>query len=150
MAQEAEGGVMVLDLARHRPLLDVTGLLSQPNGHWQKGVLAGDKEAFRYTFLLLRQPFHLVTVPPGSTGFERRGEGAFERNGVAQFFGGYETPVFFRQMMMNDPAACGTVAHPDLAKRPHAWTYCARTHSEWPSGIDVSASTSSSSYTDRT
>jgi hypothetical protein len=72
-------------------------------------------------------------LPPGHTGKPVKGTGAFQRNGVVQFFSDDTSaqsarPVFIHQMTMKDPEAFANVAVPNPDRRSHAWSYCARLH----------------------
>jgi hypothetical protein len=63
-AQETEAGQMVLDLRRHRALVNMGRRMYEDRAFFHR-VFNGDKDIFRFVFLLTHTPFHYVDRVPG-------------------------------------------------------------------------------------
>lgn len=67
LAQEAETGQIVLNLRKHGALIEFAKVLMEHD--FFRTVFYGDKDLFRYVFLLMEEPFYFVPHYPGLSVF---------------------------------------------------------------------------------
>ena len=75
IVQESETGQVALNLRRHRGLLNLGRKLFEDDA-FVKQIVYGDKDIFRFMFLLTRVPFYFVPELVGNAVFHRYGQGA--------------------------------------------------------------------------
>ena len=75
IVQESETGQVALNLRRHRGLLNLGRKLYEDD-EFMRQIVYGDKDIFRFMFLLTRMPFFFVPELIGNAVYHRYGQGA--------------------------------------------------------------------------
>ncbi len=80
IAQEAEAGQVALNLTRHATLLEMGRRMIEDELFYKK-IFNGDKDIFRFIFLIMGEPFHFVSRFPGYSTNLNKG-----RDCITQYF----------------------------------------------------------------
>ena len=129
-AQEAETGQIVLNLTRHRGLLRLALHMIQDQAFFRR-IFNGDKDIFRFVFLITGVPFHFNEQLPGVSVTEN-----MKRDCIVHFHcekpissgSGYDQPpLFFHQLKQRDPKSFNRFLLPPVHARKHA-SYCVSTN----------------------
>eukprot|EP01032_Pedospumella_encystans_P009120 gene9120-10767_t len=122
-AQEAETGQIVLNLTRHRGLLRLALHMIQDQAFFRR-IFNGDKDIFRFVFLITGVPFHFNDQLPGVSVTE-----SMKKDCIVHFHSEQSTssgsdydepPLFFHQLKQRDPKSFSRYLLPPI-----------HTHAEW-------------------
>eukprot|EP01032_Pedospumella_encystans_P009910 gene9910-11626_t len=144
-AQEAETGQIVLDLTRHRGLLRLALHMIQDQAFFRR-IFNGDKDIFRFVFLITSVPFHFNEQLPGVSVTKSMKKDCivhYHREQSTSSGSGYdEPPLFFHQLKQRDPKSFNRFLLPPVYARKHA-SYCVSTNKhitgEYHQGLELHA-----------
>ena len=129
-AQEAETGQIGLDLARHRGLLRLALHMIQDQAFFRR-IFNGDKDIFRFVFLITGVPYHFNEQLPGVSFTESIKKDClvhFHSEKTISSGSDYDQPpLFFHQLKQRDPKSFNRFLLPPVHSRKQA-SYCVSTN----------------------
>lgn len=142
-AQEAETGQIVLNLTRHRGLLRLALHMIQDRAFFRR-IFNGDKDIFRFVFLITGVPFHFNEQLPGVSVTKSMKKDCIvhfhSENPIAGSPGYDQPPLFFHQLKQRDPKSFNRYLFPPVHTRKQA-SYCISTNKyitgEYQDGLEL-------------